>query len=136
MQSLWEACRLHPKYGISVGVLALALAACAGVPPRSCPSGTSAMTRLELFFGGDIGGPDGVSERDWKGFLDAEITPRFPDGFTVADAYGQWRDGRGVIKAERSKQFIVLVRDADAQAEKIAAIREAYKTRFHQESVL
>lgn len=34
-----------------------------------------------------------VSDEDWRAFLAAEVTPRFPDGLTVIDAAGQWRDG-------------------------------------------
>jgi hypothetical protein len=94
------------------------------------------MARLELFFGGNIGAPGGVSETAWRAFLNAEVTPRFPEGFTVTDAYGQWRNGQGVIEAERSKHFIVIVPDARAESGKIAAIRAAYKMRFNQESVL
>ncbi len=29
--------------------------------------------------------------------LAAEVTPRFPDGLTVVEAGGQWRDGKGAI---------------------------------------
>lgn len=94
------------------------------------------MTRLELFFGGNVGAPGGIAESEWRGFLDAEITPRFPDGFTVTEVYGQWRGRTGAIEAERSRHFIVLVRDAAAETAKIAAIRAAYKARFKQESVL
>ena len=100
---------------IYAGIFGLALTACAGAPPQSCPAGTRPMARLELFFGGNIGAPGGVSETAWRAFLNAEVTPRFPEGFTVTDAYGQWRNGQGVIEAERSKHFIVIVPDARAE---------------------
>src|SRR5262245_32017131 len=46
----------------------------------------------ELIFGRSIGGRIEVGEEQWMLFVDHEITPRFPDGLTVFDAAGQWRD--------------------------------------------
>ena len=69
-------------------------------------------------------------------FLDQEVTPRFPAGFSVADIYGQYRNGAGEIAREQSKELlIVLPGDASDEA-KLNAIRDAYKRRFAQESVL
>ncbi len=33
----------------------------------------------------------GISEADWRDFLDREVTPRFPSGLSVVDVYGQWQ---------------------------------------------
>jgi hypothetical protein len=94
------------------------------------------MTRLEFYFGGDVGAAGGVSEADWRGFLETEVTPRFPDGLSVSDLYGQWRDAMGTIGREQSKLLTVIVPDAATQSANIAAIRDAYRLRFKQESVL
>lgn len=94
------------------------------------------MTRVELFFGGDIGAGGGVSEAEWRNFLATEVTPRFPEGFSVADIYGQWRNAMGRIETERSKNLIVILADAPAKAVQIASLRDVYKTRFRQQSVL
>ena len=37
-----------------------------------------------------------------------QLRPRFPDGLTVLDARGQWRDSQGAIKTERSKLLVIL----------------------------
>jgi len=72
----------------------------------------------------------------WKSFLDTEVTPRFPDGLTVIDGYGQWRNAQGVATAEPSK-ILVLLHPPDPAAEgKIEEIRARFKSRFHQDSVL
>jgi hypothetical protein len=94
--------------------------------------------RTELFFG--TAKPDGtaVSEAEWDAFLDAEITPRFPDGLTVLDGAGQWQEADGDIIEERSKVVVLLyprAAEAESHAE-IEAIRTAYEQRFAQESVL
>lgn len=102
-----------------------------------CPSGTAPRMVAELIFGRNIGEVVGVGEGEWQGFLDAEVTPRFPSGLTVVDAAGQWRDpGSGRIVREPSKLLlIVLGEDATAHAG-VAQIIAAYKRRFNQHSVL
>jgi hypothetical protein len=95
--------------------------------------------RCELYFGiGTFDAPDdGVAEMRWRGFLDREVTPRFPDGLTVLDAYGQWR---GSPKEEptrlRSKMLVILCEDTQANRALIDAIRSAFKTATHDKSVL
>ncbi len=93
------------------------------------------MQKVELIFG--LGGKTGtISARAWDRFIAREVTPRFPDGLSVFEGYGQWRDRHGAISRERSKLLLIwYVPDAASEA-KIEAIRDAYKRRFHQESVL
>ena len=94
--------------------------------------------RTELYFG--LGKNDGteVSDEEWSTFLDREVTPRFPDGFTALDARGHYRISSGKIIRERSRILILLYpkRLRDEASKKIDEIREAYKRTFHQESVL
>lgn len=87
-------------------------------------------------FGRDIGHRIGVSEKAWEHFVAREITPRFPDGLTVTDASGQWRDSvSGRIVREPSKLVtIVLPGSADDEA-RLDAVVSAYKRQFHQQSV-
>jgi hypothetical protein len=95
--------------------------------------------RCELYFGvGSFGAPDdGVSEMRWRSFLDREVTPRFPDGLTVLDAYGQWRGHPGEEPSRlRSKMLVILCEDTAANRAAIDAIRVAFKTATHDKSVL
>ena len=48
------------------------------------------VTRTELFFG--LLKPNGteVNDAEFQQFLDREVTPRFPDGFTVISGQGQF----------------------------------------------
>ena len=122
--------------------LLLPLAACVSPMPSQsqasmvCRDGAEPMARLELLFGtGRKGGPP-VSDSDWAGFLDAEVTPRFPDGLTVLDGYGQWRGTGGTIAKERAIVLVIWYPpDASHDAE-IEAVRAAYKRRFGQQSVM
>jgi hypothetical protein len=94
------------------------------------------MLRLELAFGmGRKGRPD-VTDDEWRAFLDAEVTPRFPDGLSVLDAYGQWRNASGTIARERSRLLLVWLTPSPDTETRIEAIRTAWKQRHAQESVL
>jgi hypothetical protein len=94
--------------------------------------------RTELFFG--TAKPDGsaISEAEWQTFVDAEITPRFPDGLTVLNGAGQWQGDNDEIVQELSKVVILLYpREAISESNaEIEEIRAAYEREFQQESVL
>lgn len=101
----------------------------------TCPLKAKPMARLELLFGTARQGGQPISDAEWQSFLDSEVTPRFPDGFTVLSGYGQYRDAGGKIIQEGARMLIVWHAPADRNSE-VDAIREAYKSRFSQESVL
>jgi len=133
----------------ALAALVLALAACASSPPPRAASaragvgvgasvgGGEAMTATRLYFGMAIPGGGAVSEADWRRFLAREVTPRFPDGLTVHEARGQWRDTRtGRLVRERSRVLLLLHRGTAKARAAIAAIVARYKARFEQRSVL
>jgi hypothetical protein len=93
------------------------------------------MTTAELFFGRSMPGGGTVSDAAWQYFVDTEVTPRFPAGFTVADGAGQWRSGTD-IQRERSKRLTIVLPGLPSDGEKLDAVRRAYVTAFHQEAVL
>lgn len=93
------------------------------------------MTQAELFFGRAIPGGGQIGDDDWRRFLDEEITPRLPEGLTVQEAAGQWKDKTGVVREQSKRLTLVLSGTVEEQA-KLEAIRVAYKNRFHQEAVL
>jgi hypothetical protein len=102
----------------------------------SCHGDQKPRQIAELLFGRDIGHELGVSDAAWSRFVAGEMTPRFPDGLTVTDVLGQWRDpSRGAVVRERSKHVeIVLPGNADDE-DRLDAVAAAYKRRFHQQSV-
>ncbi|MES5822482.1 DUF3574 domain-containing protein [Streptomyces sp. RG80] len=103
------------------------------VPQRGEP-----YVETSLFFGTER--PDGgpaVTDRQFMTFVDEEVTPDFPDGLTVQNGRGQWRDAAGRIEKERSYELILLypVARAGASDRKIEEIRRAYEKAFGQEAV-
>lgn len=110
-------------------------AGCAVLAPEI---GAEPWVRTELFFG--MSRPDGgtISDGEWESFLDAEVTPRFPDGLTVLNGAGQWQGENNEIVEESSKLLILLYpHEAVPESHKeIEEIRAAYEKAFQQESVL
>src|SRR5215217_3045100 len=68
-------------------------------PTQQCTGAQNQWVVADLFFARNH-----VSEAGFARFLAAEVTPRFPGGFTVIDAKGQWRaPGSDRISKERTK---------------------------------
>lgn len=103
------------------------------------PGATNGWVDTKLYFGlGPADQPDkGVSDSEWRAFLDREITPRFPNGLSVADVYGQWQ-GKGRTSPERlrSKCVIIDYPDTAENRAKVEAIRSAWKQKTGDQSVL
>lgn len=119
-------------------IAAAALAGCATAPHEeaSCPSGQEPLKTAQLFFGRNVAGKPAVSQAQFQRFVDAELTPRFPDGLTVMDGGGQWRGSENQLIREAAKVvLIVLPKKGDAPA-RIEAVRTAYKKQFNQDAVL
>ncbi|MET0255409.1 MAG: DUF3574 domain-containing protein [Luteibacter sp.] len=102
------------------------------------PDATRGWVRTELYFGlGLADGHDGVDDAAWRAFLDQEVTPRFPTGLTVVDAYGQWQGVRQPRPERlRSKILVLLYADTASRREAIEAIRSAWKAKTGDQSVL
>ena len=77
-----------------------------------------------------------VSEEDWNRFVQNEITPRFPAGLTVVNAYGQWRGASGNVESEPSHLVIIFHVDDSQSNSRLEEIRSRYCAEFKQESVL
>lgn len=101
-----------------------------------CRTGSVPYARLELLFGLGKQSGEEVSDEEWRAFVETEVTPRFPDGFTVLTGYGQWRGRSGDIAREPSRVLVIWHRRGAAGEADIEAIRQAYKMQFGQESVM
>jgi hypothetical protein len=102
----------------------------------ACKAPQQSMQQVEILFGRNIGRRLGVSAAAWTRFLAREVTPRFPNGLSVLDVAGQWRDkGSGRVLREPTKLVVILTTDDAPADDKIADIVAAYKQRFHQHSV-
>jgi hypothetical protein len=117
-------------------VLGLAWSGGATAQTSECRAGQKPQEVAELLFGRKIGVRIGVSETQWGRFVDREISTRFPDGLTVLDAKGAWRDTVGkTIVHEPSKVVEIVLPGKPDDVERLHQIAQAYKSRFRQQSV-
>ena len=93
--------------------------------------------RTELYFG--TARPDGaVTDDEFQAFIDREVTSRFPGGLTVVKAEGQFWGEDGTLVKEQSYILILLYpyENFSTATRQVEQIRNLYKDRFGQESVL
>ncbi|MBW5483785.1 DUF3574 domain-containing protein [Streptomyces bambusae] len=91
-----------------------------------------------LYFGtGRHDGHPPITDDEFMKFVADVVTPRFPEGLTLQEARGQWRDKDGDINREKSYELTVLypVTEARARDADIEHIRRLYCTMYGLESV-
>lgn len=94
------------------------------------------MQMIDLYFGRDIEGRAPLTDAEWANFTRQEITPRFPDGFTVIDATGQWLNpDTHIIGGEASKVVRIAAPYDAGLAARVSAVTGAYRRQFHQRAV-
>ena len=84
-----------------------------------------------LYCGLSIPGGGTVTQSDLDAFIVAEVEPRFPEGFTVWRARGQWKGGN-----EETMVIEILHPPTPQLDAAVRQIADAYRTRFRQEAVL
>jgi hypothetical protein len=143
---------MHVKAALLAPVLLLALSGCVHHPLQTGrntaptltgdpahPGATEGWVDTKLYFG--LGPADqadkGISEAEWRTFLDREVSPRFPDGLSVLDVYGQWQ-GKNQTTPERlrTKMLIIDYPDTAENRAKVDAIRAAWKQKTGDQSVM
>ena len=120
----------------ALGALLL-LAGCT-TAPQPCPMGAGPATVAEAYFGRNVKTRAPVTDGEWARFMAETVTPAFPDGLTVLDGAGQWRNAAGQISREDSKVLLLVLpgQDQAAASARLAPVTAAWKARFAQESVL
>ena len=94
------------------------------------------MLVAELFFGRTIPGRGPLTDAEWRAFAAEIVTPSFPDGFTVFDGEGQWQNpATRQVTRQRTKILLVAARRTPDLGQRLSAVIDTYKTRFHQQSV-
>jgi len=105
----------------------------------SHPAQAQGWIEAKLYFGlGPADHPEqGIGEARWRLFLDREVTPRFPSGLTVLDAYGQWQGVQETAPERLHTKLVILYVPATPETRaKIDAIRSAWKKITGDQSVL
>ena len=104
--------------------------------PLGCRSDERAMVRDTLYFGASIPGGGAVDASAWQQFAADTLTAAFPQGYSVVDAHGVWRDAGGRSTQEDSRIVSIVHADTASIAQAVRQVAATYRERFHQESVL
>jgi len=117
----------------AVGLLA---AGCQTMPQApACPAGQDYLRTAQLFFARRTGEEPRVSDDEFRRFVDQELTPRFRDGLTVMDA-AAWRTDPDKLVSGAARVVVIVLPKGRVEVDKIDAVRAAYRTRFHRDSVV
>ncbi len=92
--------------------------------------------KTEIYFGEDEPGGKHVSLKAWRAFLSTVITPRFPKGMTVLEAYGQMQHRGGRIEKQPSRVVVLVHPPGAAMEQRIREVIAAYRARFENAQVM
>jgi hypothetical protein len=123
---------------------ALALSGCISIseskpvtlaPSMRCAAGEP-MVETMLFLG--MARPGGqVSEEEFGRFIEAEVTPRWKEGYTILQGQGLWYSEQRQITEREPSRVLVRFHDGGSEASSgVEAIRAAYIRAFAQDAVL
>jgi len=122
---------------LAIALIVLATPQISAAQELSCPlANEKPMLVTQLFFGLSVKGRGPVTRREWTAFVRQNVAPRFPAGFTVYAAEGQWLDpvSHAAVR-ENSKIMIIAAEDTAEVRTKIAEVSDLYRKAFHQQSV-
>jgi len=108
----------------------LVVLACPAFAQINCAQPLKPVLNVELLLGRGK-----ASKALWQKFLAREVTPRFPDGLTVYETTGQWRDPATKAIARERSRVLRIIAPADTAPDQIVAVADAYKKQFRQKSV-
>jgi hypothetical protein len=98
--------------------------------------GTGSWFSTEIYFGRHFSDRGEISERQFADFLSQHVTPSFPAGMTVYDAYGQMQHSSGEIVRQKTKVVVLVNRNSKADDEAIKKIIAAYRSEFENPQVM
>jgi hypothetical protein len=117
-------------------LLLLFLAGCSATGPRCTGLPGEPQVTVQLLFGRSLKGGGVVDDAAWQDFLARSVTPRFPDGLTVLNGSGQWRQRTTEKIISEPSTVVEIVADESPEVfHRLDAIRAEYRQRFNQESV-
>lgn len=92
--------------------------------------GSGGWLKTELYLGGTQRGGQIVSEGDWSSFLAKVLTPVFPRGLTVYDAYGQIQQADGKIRRQPTRVVVIVLPRQPNHETSFSSVIQAYQLQF------
>ena len=90
----------------------------------------------ELYFGRHFATRAEISEHQFAEFLSHHVTPAFPAGMTVYDAYGQMQHSSGEIVKQKTKVVVLVHQNSKADDDAINKIITTYRSKFGNPQVM
>jgi hypothetical protein len=124
------------RLSLAFGLIA-SLAGCATQTGPACAPGFGAPVAVfTLFMGKAIPGRDDLTDNEWRSFVDDTVSVNLPNGFTVFDANGGWRNPLTNRTAqEGTKVLLVALPDSAESRAAVNRVRHEYQLRFRQQLV-
>ena len=110
--------------------------------PYACSGALQGYVRTSLYMERNMAQPGQkprpITDKQWQKFMREVLVQHLPEGGTVLENYGWWRDPKGVMSGGKGVTVIVSapVAQAAAHREAVHAVVEEMKRRFQQQSVL
>jgi hypothetical protein len=112
-------------------ILILLLSGCGAAQCQ--PGAGHAMRIFNLYFGRSVASRGAITDAEWRDFRDHVVTPALPNGYTLLDGEGAWRNPRSnVTISEATKILVVAMPDTPESLSVINGIRGSWQHRFHQ----
>lgn len=110
-------------------LFALLLVAAFAAPVQAATSAQENLVWYRLHLG--MGKGDyAVAPQKMREFIDTELSPAFPEGFTITDSRGQWHSPEHGLIRERTMVIDVQCPDTDENRQKVDGIADRYVKRF------
>ena len=117
------------------GLLAVSIlfAGCAG---KSASGSKQQWTRSEIYCGLDKPAGGVVTDAEFADFLTRVVTPAFPAGMTVVDAYGQMQNSSKNIVKQHTKVILLVHQKSQANSDAIQKVISSYRSTFGNPQVM
>jgi hypothetical protein len=89
-----------------------------------------------IYFGLNTPNSGAVPEEQFAAFLSSDVTPAFPMGLTVYDAYGQMQTAAGEIVKQKTKVLLLVHVDSKSDFDAIHKIVASYRSKFGNPQVM
>ena len=90
----------------------------------------------EIYFGRHFSNRGEITDQQFAEFLAYHVTPAFPAGMTVYDAYGQMQHSNGEIVKQKTKVVVLVHKNSKVDDDAINRITTAYRSKFGNPQVM
>jgi hypothetical protein len=113
------------------------VAACAGCGSSSAAkSSQPTWVKSEIYCGLEKQAGGTVTQAEFADFLNQVVTPAFPAGLTVFDAYGQMQKTDKAIVKQTTKVLLLVHQKTKANADAIQKVISSYRSRYGNPQVM